>query len=57
VVVAEPGVVAKSYPGFWQDFARLTGSSLRERLAERIRTGEGIDRGPEVLKASRRRQD
>jgi 3-phosphoshikimate 1-carboxyvinyltransferase len=24
VVVAEPGVVAKSYPGFWEDFATLT---------------------------------
>ena len=29
-------------------------SDLRRRLAERIRTGEGIDRGDEVLAASRR---
>lgn len=27
VVVTSPGVVAKSYPGFWEDFARLTGES------------------------------
>lgn len=53
VVVAEPGVVAKSYPGFWEDFGSLTGHHLRQRLAERIRTGEGIDRGADILKESR----
>jgi len=31
-------------------------SDLRRRLAERIRTGEGIDRGEEILEASRRWQ-
>jgi Arc/MetJ family transcription regulator len=31
-------------------------ADLRRRLAERIRTGEGIDRGKEVLEASRRWQ-
>lgn len=29
-------------------------ADLRRRLAERIRTGEGIDRGEDVLEASRR---
>jgi Arc/MetJ family transcription regulator len=29
-------------------------ADLRKRLAERIRTGEGIDRGEEILEASRR---
>lgn len=29
-------------------------AELRRRLAERIRTGEGIDRGEELLEASRR---
>lgn len=29
-------------------------ADLRRRLAERIRTGEGIDRGDEVLAESRR---
>lgn len=31
-------------------------ADLRRRLAERIRSGEGIDRGDEVLEASRRWQ-
>jgi Arc/MetJ family transcription regulator len=31
-------------------------ADLRRRLAERVRTGEGIDRGDEVLEASRRWQ-
>lgn len=31
-------------------------ADLRRRLAERVRTGEGIDRGEEVLEASRRWQ-
>lgn len=29
-------------------------ADLRRRLAERIRTGEGVDRGEEILEASRR---
>lgn len=29
-------------------------ADLRRRLGERLRTGEGIDRGEEVLEASRR---
>lgn len=29
-------------------------ADLRRRLADRVRTGEGIDRGDEVLDASRR---
>lgn len=29
-------------------------ADLRRRFAERLRTGEGIDRGEEVLEASRR---
>lgn len=29
-------------------------ADLRRRLAERIRTGEGFDRGEDVLEASRR---
>lgn len=29
-------------------------AALRKRLAERIRSGEGIDRGDEVFEASRR---
>lgn len=31
-------------------------ADLRRRLADRVRTGEGIDRGDEVLEASRRWQ-
>lgn len=31
-------------------------ADLRRRLAERVRSGEGIDRGDEVLEASRRWQ-
>jgi Arc/MetJ family transcription regulator len=31
-------------------------ADLRRRLGDRIRTGEGIDRGDEVLEASRRWQ-
>jgi Arc/MetJ family transcription regulator len=31
-------------------------ADLRRRLAERVRTGEGVDRGEEVLEASRRWQ-
>ncbi len=31
-------------------------ADLRRRLAERLRTGEGIDRGEEILAASRRWQ-
>jgi Arc/MetJ family transcription regulator len=31
-------------------------ADLRRRLADRVRTGEGIDRGEEVLEASRRWQ-
>lgn len=29
-------------------------AELRRRLAERVRSGEGIDRGEEILEASRR---
>ena len=32
-------------------------SDLRCRLAERVRTGDGIDRGDEILGASRRWQE
>lgn len=32
-------------------------ADLRRRLAERIRSGEGIDRGEEVLEESRRWQE
>jgi Arc/MetJ family transcription regulator len=31
----------------------VTRAARRARLAERIRTGKGIDRGPEILSASR----
>ena len=31
-------------------------AELRRRLAERVRTGEGVDRGVELLEASRRWQ-
>ena len=31
-------------------------ADLRRRLADRVRSGEGIDRGDEVLEASRRWQ-
>jgi Arc/MetJ family transcription regulator len=31
----------------------VTRAAKRARLAERIRTGEGFDRGPEILAASR----
>lgn len=31
-------------------------ADLRRRLADRLRTGEGIDRGEEILEASRRWQ-
>jgi Arc/MetJ family transcription regulator len=31
-------------------------ADLRRRLVDRVRTGEGIDRGDEVLEASRRWQ-
>ncbi|HEX6203257.1 MAG TPA: DUF2191 domain-containing protein [Thermoanaerobaculia bacterium] len=31
-------------------------AELRRRLAERVRTGEGVDRGVELLAASRRWQ-
>ncbi len=34
-------------------FREAVGRHLRERLAERISTGEGIDRSPELLAASR----
>ncbi len=32
-------------------------ADLRRRLAERIRSGRGIDRGEEILEASRRWQE
>jgi Arc/MetJ family transcription regulator len=35
-------------------FDQVLRADLRRRLAERIRTGEGIDRGDEVLDESRR---
>lgn len=35
-------------------FDEVLRADLRRRLADRIRSGEGIDRGDEVLKASRR---
>lgn len=34
-------------------FDEVLRAHLRRRLAERIRTGEGVDRGPEILKAVR----
>lgn len=34
-------------------FTEAIRKHLRERLAERIRTGEGIDRGPEMLAQTR----
>jgi Arc/MetJ family transcription regulator len=35
-------------------FDEVLRADLRRRLADRIRKGEGIDRGDEVLEASRR---
>jgi Arc/MetJ family transcription regulator len=34
-------------------FREVVRRRLRDRLAERIRTGEGVDRGPALLDASR----